>query len=103
MSTPTAAFAALADDTRWTILVRLGQEPASASTLAKELPVSRQAIAKHLEVLAQVGLVEGQRRGREVLHHPVGARLSELGRDLQRIGAVWEHRLAGIKKIAEEN
>ncbi len=69
----------------------------------KELPVSRQAIAKHLEVLAQVGLVEGQRHGREVVHHPVGARLSELGRDLQRIGEVWEHRLAGIKRIAEES
>lgn len=102
MSTPTEAFAALADDTRWSILVRLGHGPASASTLAREFPVSRQAIAKHLEVLAQVGLVEWQRRGREVVHRPVGARLSELGRDLQRIGNVWEQRLAGIKEIAEE-
>lgn len=75
----------------------------SASTLAKELPISRQAIARHLEVPARVGPVEGQRRGREVVHSPVGARLSELGRDLRRIGSVWEQRLAGIKKIAEEN
>ena len=48
---PTAMFAALADDTRWAILTRLGEAPASASALARELPVSRQAIVKHLEVL----------------------------------------------------
>lgn len=95
------AFAALGDETRWSILVSLGRRPASASALAEELPVSRQAIVKHLEVLRSVGLVESERRGREVLYRPVGSRLSALGRDLQRVGAAWDRRLERIREIAE--
>lgn len=103
MNAPTTAFAALADDTRWNVLVRLGQEPASASTLARELPVSRQAIVKHLEVLAGAGLVVSRRRGREVVHVAVGERLSSLGRDLERIGRGWDDRLTALKETAEEH
>ncbi|WP_017612514.1 ArsR/SmtB family transcription factor [Nocardiopsis salina] len=98
---PDAAFAALADGTRWKVLVRIGREPASASALARELPVSRQAIVKHLEVLAAAGLVFSQRRGREVVHVAVGERLSALGRDLDRIGQGWDDRLAVLKEAAE--
>ena len=98
---PTAAFAALADRTRWDVLVRVGREPASASALAREFPVSRQAIVKHLEVLTGVGLVVSRRRGREVVYAAVGERLSALGRELERIGHGWEGRLAGLKKEAE--
>lgn len=101
--TATAAFAALADGTRWNILVRLGREPASASALARELPVSRQAIVKHLEVLAGAGLVESRRCGREVVHVAVGERLSSLGRDLERIGRAWDDRLTAFKETVEEH
>lgn len=94
-------FAALADDTRWAILVRLGREPASASALAAEFPVSRQAIAKHLAVLAAAGLVESSQVGREVVYTALGARLSEVGRELGDIAAGWDQRLARIKKLAE--
>lgn len=99
----TTAFAALADGTRWNVLVRLGQEPASASALARELPVSRQAIVKHLEVLTGAGLVVSRRRGREVVHMAVGERLSSLGRDLERIGRGWDVRLTALKETAEEH
>lgn len=94
-------FAALADDTRWSILARLGQAPASASALARELPVSRQAIGKHLEVLRVAGLVTTERLGREVVFRALGGRLSDVARDLERIGARWEGRLASIKALAE--
>lgn len=96
-------FAALGDQTRWAILARLGQGAASATTLADGLPVSRQAIAKHLVVLRETGLVVAVSGGpgREVRHHLQGDRLSEVGRDLQRIGAEWERRLARIKALAE--
>jgi DNA-binding transcriptional ArsR family regulator len=99
----TPVFAALADDTRWAILTRLGEGPASASALARELPVSRQAIVKHLEVLRVAGLVEAEQRGRELVHRPIGGRLSGLARDLDRIAGIWEDRLAGIKRLAEES
>ncbi|ORL72204.1 ArsR/SmtB family transcription factor [Prescottella equi] len=101
---PSAApvvFAALADDTRWDILLRLGRHPASASALARELPVSRQAIAKHLAVLQDVGLVVPERDGREVRFVAVGARLSEATAQLERIASGWDRRLARIKMRAE--
>ena len=95
-------FAALGDDTRWAILTRLGEGPASASALARELPVTRQAIAKHLEVLQAAGLVEAEKAGRELVFRALGGRLSDVARDLERIGAAWDARLARIKRLAEE-
>jgi DNA-binding transcriptional ArsR family regulator len=97
----TPVFAALADDTRWAILSRLGEGPASASALAREFPVSRQAIVKHLEVLRGAGLVEAEQRGRELVHRAIGGRLSDLARDLEQIASVWDQRLAAIKRLAE--
>ncbi|HET7305771.1 MAG TPA: metalloregulator ArsR/SmtB family transcription factor [Segeticoccus sp.] len=98
----TPVFAALADDTRWAILARLGEGPASASALARELPVSRQAIVKHLEVLRAVGLVEAEPRGREVVHRALGGRLTDLAHDLDLIAHEWDRRLARVKHLAED-
>ena len=100
--TLTPVFAALGDDTRWGILARLGEAPASASALARELPISRQAIVKHLELLSASGLVESQRVGRELVYRALGGRLSEVARELERIGKQWDGRLARIKRLAEE-
>ncbi|WP_370618763.1 ArsR/SmtB family transcription factor [Mumia sp. Pv 4-285] len=100
-ASPAPAFAALGDETRWALLVRLGDGPASASSLAAELPISRQAVLKHLEILRDVGLVESQRRGREVLFRPIGSELSRLGRDLQRHADAWDRRLKLLKRAAE--
>ena len=94
-------FAALGDETRWSILAALGEGDASASALAGRLPVSRQAIAKHLAVLQDVGLVEPVRAGREVRYRVIGAQLSATASRLDAIGAEWDRRLAAIKQIAE--
>ena len=94
-------FAALADETRWSILTALGEGNASASALAGILPVSRQAIAKHLSVLQEVGLVEPVPVGREVRFRVVGASLNATARKLDEIGREWDRRLAAIKEIAE--
>jgi DNA-binding transcriptional ArsR family regulator len=94
-------FAALGDETRWSILSALGEGDASASALAGRLPVSRQAIAKHLAVLEEVGVVESIRVGREVQYRVIGSQLSTTARRLDAIGAEWDRRLAAIKQIAE--
>lgn len=94
-------FSALADETRWSILQALGEADASASALAGRLPVSRQAIAKHLSVLQEVGLVEPIRVGREVRFRVIGAELSATAARLDAIGREWDRRLAAIKGIAE--
>jgi DNA-binding transcriptional ArsR family regulator len=94
-------FAALGDDTRWQILTALGEGEASASALAGRLPVTRQAIAKHLAVLTEVGVVEPIRVGREVRYRVLGAQLSATAKRLDAIGVEWDRRLAAIKEIAE--
>ena len=94
-------FAALGDETRWSILSALGEGDASASALAQRLPVTRQAIAKHLAVLQEVGLVEPVPAGREVRYRVLGSSLSATASRLDAIGAQWEQRLAAIKRIAE--
>lgn len=93
--------AALGDETRWSILTTLGEGDASASALARRLPVTRQAIAKHLGVLHEVGLVEPVRVGRELRYRVVGSELSATARRMDAVGAAWERRLAAIKEIAE--
>jgi DNA-binding transcriptional ArsR family regulator len=95
-------FAALGDETRWSVLTALAEGDASASALAGRLPVSRQAVAKHPAVLQEVGLVEPVRVGREVRYRVIGSQLSATARRLDAIGADWDRRLAAIRKIAEE-
>ncbi|WP_197718371.1 ArsR/SmtB family transcription factor [Gordonia insulae] len=100
---PVDLFAALADDSRWQILVTLSRTPASASALAAELPITRQAIAKHLRVLEDVGLVSSVRAGRELRYEPVGARLSQVARQLDAIARGWDRRLDRIRSLAENS
>lgn len=94
--------AALGDETRWSILTVLSQGDASASALANRLPVSRQAIAKHLAILQRVGLVEPVPVGREMRYRVLGSELSATARRLDAVGVAWEGRLAAIKEIAED-
>ncbi|BDX33901.1 transcriptional regulator [Mycobacterium antarcticum] len=96
-----AVLAVIADETRWRILSEIGSADMSASALAGRLPVSRQAIAKHLTALADAGLVEPVRAGREVRYRAIGGRLSALAVELDAIGRSWDRRLAAIKRIAE--
>jgi DNA-binding transcriptional ArsR family regulator len=96
-----AVLAVLADETRWRILREIGAADLSASALAGRLPVSRQAIAKHLTVLAEAGLVESVRAGREIRYRATGARLSALAGELESIGRQWDRRLSAIRRIAE--
>ena len=92
---------ALADESRWQILQLVGEQSLSASELAQRLPISRQAIARHLGVLADAGLVVPEHAGRQLRYRALGGRLSELARHLETIGRGWERRLDAIKTIAE--
>ena len=94
-------FAALGDESRWSILAALGEADASASALALRLPLTRQAIAKHHAVLHGVGLVEPIRVGRELRYRELGSTLRATARKLDAIGAEWDRRLSAIKTIAE--
>ncbi|MFD9271021.1 ArsR/SmtB family transcription factor [Streptomyces goshikiensis] len=95
-------LAALADPTRRRLLDLLAaQGEASATALADRLPVSRQAVVKHLAVLGAAGLVSGSRVGREVRYAVRPAALDATARWMAALATDWDRRLARIKRIAE--
>ena len=95
-------LAALADPTRRQVLDLLAAEgEATATVLAERLPISRQAVVKHLVVLDDAGLVSSARVGREVLYVVVPAALNVTARWMDRLAADWDRRLATIKRVAE--
>jgi DNA-binding transcriptional ArsR family regulator len=95
-------FVALADPTRRRLLdVLAAHGEASATLLAVQLPVSRQAVVKHLAVLDRAGLVRGSRRGREVRYSVRPERLDATASWLAGLAAEWDARLAAIKRLAE--
>ncbi|NEE01094.1 ArsR/SmtB family transcription factor [Phytoactinopolyspora halotolerans] len=97
-----AVLVALAEPTRRTLLDLLTERgEASASALAQAMPVTRQAVVKHLGVLDDAGLVTGRRMGREVLYQARPERLEDAARRMSALAAVWETRLSAIKRLAE--
>jgi len=91
-----AVFAALADPTRREVIGRLAREPLSASALAGELPVTRQAVAKHLAALDRAGLVAARRQGRETCYSLDPAPMGEAIAWMTSVGAHWDERLARL-------
>ena len=95
-------WSAVSDPTRRRVLdVLLDRGEATATIVAGELPVPRQAVAKHLAVLDRAGLVEGRRHGREVRYAIRPQRLDAATRSIAQVAAEWDARLAAIKRIAE--
>ncbi|WP_093797070.1 helix-turn-helix transcriptional regulator [Streptomyces sp. Wb2n-11] len=97
-----SVLGALADPTRRQLLDLLAaQGEATATTLAGRLPVSRQAVVKHLAVLDAAGLVSGSRVGREVRYSVRPAALDATARWMASLAADWDRRLANIRRVAE--
>ena len=94
-----AVFAALADPTRREVVRLLAEQPGlTASALADELPVSRQAIAKHLGILHDAGLAEAAREGRETRYRLTPAPMNDAMAWMARTGARWDDRLARLER-----
>ncbi len=91
-------FAAVADPTRRSILERLrGEGALSVSSLANKLPISRQAVTKHLDVLEKAGLVRKRVQGRERLHELEARPLREVDDWLTPYAAAWDERLERLR------
>jgi DNA-binding transcriptional ArsR family regulator len=94
-----AVFGALSDPTRRALLATIAAQPqATATELASELPISRQAVLKHLTALAEAGLVERERAGREVRYHLTPEPLSDAVSWMADVGGRWDERLAELKR-----
>lgn len=96
-----AIFAALADPTRRAVLRSIAAGDATTATeLAARLPVSRQAVAKHLALLQRARLVDSQRDGRETRFEATPAALDDAIAWMTTVGAQWDARLAALAKAA---
>jgi DNA-binding transcriptional ArsR family regulator len=96
-------FAALGDETRFRLLVRLSSGgPGSITSLQAKSPVSRQAITKHLTILSEAGLVRSSRRGRERIWELEPKRLADAHDYLDEISRQWDSALDRLKKLVEE-
>ncbi|GAB3977012.1 helix-turn-helix domain-containing protein [Plantactinospora veratri] len=95
-------WSAVGDPTRRRMLdLLLSEDGGTATSLSERLPVTRQAVAKHLVVLHRVGLVHGTAAGREKQFRVDQDQLARAVAQLADVGAAWDSRLQRIKRIAE--
>jgi len=107
----TTAVAAEVDDDLWSAIgdptrrrmldLLLADGDGTATTLGRQLPVTRQAVAKHLSVLDRAGLVRAAPAGREKRYRVDDAQLARAVAQLASVGSAWDARLRRIKRIAE--
>jgi DNA-binding transcriptional ArsR family regulator len=99
---PAGLWAAIADPMRLQLIdVLLARGDASATSLAADLPISRQGVAKHLAVLEAAGLVGRRRIGKEVRFAVQPEALESARRRMAEVATAWDSRLAWIKAQAE--
>ncbi|MEV4481595.1 ArsR/SmtB family transcription factor [Micromonospora coxensis] len=95
-------WSAIGDPTRRRMLdLLLIEGDGTATSLSQQMPVSRQAVAKHLTVLDRVGLVRATPAGREKRYQVDDAQLARAVAQLASVGSTWDARLRRIKRIAE--
>ena len=95
-------FAALADGTRRELLRAIVADgPCTATELASERDITRQAVSKHLAVLGQAGLVAARRDGREVRYRADPAPLAVASDWIAETGAAWDRRLGRLKRLLD--
>jgi DNA-binding transcriptional ArsR family regulator len=96
-----AVFAALAHGTRRGLLEEVSRRGETTPTeLAAASPVTRQAVAKHLGILADAGLVEAHRAGRETRYRPTPSPFSDAINWMVAVGGQWDDRLAALERAA---
>jgi DNA-binding transcriptional ArsR family regulator len=95
-------FGALADPTRRDVMRSLAEQPGlTASSLAGGLPMSRQAVSKHLHALSDAGLVTARREGRETRYTITPAPLADAMAWMTEVGAEWDARLEKLRRSAQ--
>jgi len=96
-------WSAVGDPTRRRLLdLLLADGGGTATSLSEQLPVTRQAVAKHLAVLDRVGLVHGATSGRERRYRLDDDQLARAAQQLATVGSAWDGRLRRIARIAED-
>jgi DNA-binding transcriptional ArsR family regulator len=100
--THAAVLAAVSEPMRWRLLELLARGDATASTLSAHVPISRQAVIKHLRVLDRCGLVTGRRIGNEMRYTAHPEPLAATAAWMAQAADEWDRRLAALKDLAED-
>jgi DNA-binding transcriptional ArsR family regulator len=95
-------FGALGDPTRRHLVEALAHRDASATELASALPVTRQAVAKHLAALKRAGLVDARRQGRETVYRLTPGPLAGARSWIETVGEEWDTRLHRLRTHVTE-
>ncbi len=102
LKSPASVFAALGDETRLAVLTKLCEGvPQSISRLTAGTNLSRQAVTKHLRVLANAGVVRNVRVGRENLFELEPRPIAALRNYLDQVAKQWDDALARLKSHVE--
>lgn len=94
-------FQAIADPTRRAILTMLAAQAMTPNTLAENFHTSRQAISKHIKILAECQLVKQELSGREIYYHFNSKKLKEVDKWLQPFRDMWEARFDRLATVLE--
>jgi DNA-binding transcriptional ArsR family regulator len=96
-------FSALGDPTRRQVVEMLsdGREM-TVNEVAQKFAMSRQAVAKHLAILRDADVIRSEKHGRERVHVLVPRRMTALSKWVEHYSEFWDGKLAGLKKLIEE-
>ncbi len=97
-----AIFSALSDPTRRSVMRLLSDGDANATQIAGQLPISRQAVTKHLSALREAGLVTSEREGREKRYRLTPAPFTDAMSWMAEVGAGWDGRLEALQRYLQQ-
>ncbi len=96
-------FHAIADPTRRAILTRLALQAMTPNALAEHFDSSRQAVSKHIKILAECQLLTQQQTGREIYYHFNPKKMSEVVDWLESFQQLWEDRFNQLDQVLKKS
>ena len=92
-------YQAISDPTRRAILVLLTSQSMTAGAIASNFNVARPTISRHIQVLSECDLVEGNQQGREIYYELKVEKMKEIDRWLEQFRKIWEHRFDQLDQV----
>ncbi len=92
-------FHAIADPTRRAILLLIASQAMTPNALAEHFNTSRQAVSKHIQILAECELVKQKQDGREIYYHLNSQKMKEIDKWIEQFRKMWENKFDGLDKL----
>lgn len=92
-------FQAIADPTRRAILVMIAAQAMTPNALAEHFDITRQAVSKHIQVLAECELLRQEKSGREIYYRLLPSKMKEIDIWIQQFKKLWEDRFNQLDEV----